>query len=145
MTIQYVLLDDRETPLPIGGEGYLKALVVIEKEMTEAQKRDLARQLIGAGAFYVCTWGIDCERMHDAVDNAGMEREQLEPRSLEEYPVVMTTWHSKESLDEALWFFKALAFHPDLALDRSLIVHVADQDGSDEFLAAFEATSLEKL
>jgi hypothetical protein len=55
---------------------------------------------IGQGMFWLSTWGPDCERVHDIVDEvdvgegAGTER-----------PVVMTTWHANDPLDEALFLF----------------------------------------
>ena len=47
-------------------------------------------------------WGPDCERVHDLFD---LERSPHEPRGR----VVMTTWHSKDSLAKALWFFEHCA------------------------------------
>jgi len=63
---------------------------------------EFSKRLLRAGCVYFCAWGPDCERMHDAFDGECFEIE----------PVVMTTWHSEESLDEALWFFVTVA-HPD--------------------------------
>lgn len=54
-----------------------------------------ARKLLQAGCVYFCAWGPDCERVHDIFDEM----------CFEVAPVIMTTWHSDESLDEALWFF----------------------------------------
>lgn len=62
---------------------------------------ELGEALIRRGLAYLVTWGPDCERVHDMVDMA--EREvvaELPPES-----VVMTTWHSDESLAEAFWYF----------------------------------------
>ncbi len=36
----------------------------------------------------------------------------------------MTTWHSKETLPEALWFAENCATHPNVDLTDTLIVHV---------------------
>ncbi|MDP9381764.1 MAG: hypothetical protein M3Q29_16790 [Chloroflexota bacterium] len=59
-----------------------------------------AERLLDSGLAYFCAWGPDCERVHDLVDEAIVLREVGEGRA---YPV-MTTWHSDESLDDALWF-----------------------------------------
>jgi hypothetical protein len=67
--------------------------------------RDVARRLLQHGIAYLCVWGSDCERVHDQFD---LERMPDEPRGR----VVMTTWHSEESLSEALWFFATCA-EPD--------------------------------
>ncbi len=58
--------------------------------------------LLKRGCVYFCAWGPDCERLHDVFDAAGVDVN----------PVVMTTWHSDESLEEALEFFISSS-HPD--------------------------------
>jgi hypothetical protein len=64
--------------------------------------REFSLGLLRAGCVYLCAWGADCERVHDVFDGECLEVE----------PVIMTTWHTDESLDEALWFFVSSAF-PD--------------------------------
>src|SRR6266567_7265339 len=64
---------------------------------------DFSRQLLRVGCIYFCAWGPDCERVHDVFDEACCEIE----------PVIMTTWHSEDSLDEALWYFVSSAFPDD--------------------------------
>ena len=59
-----------------------------------------ARHLLSAGCVYFCTWGPDCERVHDLVDDAIRERIPDETQDT----VILTTWHARETLDEALWF-----------------------------------------
>jgi hypothetical protein len=64
-----------------------------------------ANEALVRGMVYFCGWGEDCERMHDCVDQAAIEAEtegRLEG-------TVMTTWHSDESLQEAVGFFRDLA------------------------------------
>ena len=70
---------------------------------------DLSRKLLRAGCVYFCAWGTDCERVHDAFDFECLEVE----------PVIMTTWHSKESLDEALWFIIFNAYPDDGYFDTT--------------------------
>ncbi len=72
---------------------------------------ELACQLLEAGAVYVCTWGPDCERVHDIVD------EERDARNTAETAVVMTTWHSGESLADAIWFALHSAVPDDAYLD----------------------------
>lgn len=142
---QYVRWNGDGAIPAIANSGTLKVLIVIEKEMTGTQELDLARALIDAQAFFVCAWGLKCERMHDTVDDASLEREHLEQRLADEVPVVMTTWHSQDSLEAAFWFFRELATHPEVKLKRSLIVHVSDNDRSEEFVALHDAASAEDL
>ena len=58
----------------------------------------VAEWLLTAGAVYVCCWGPDCERVHDAVDAADIRHNP------DCDPVVMTTWHDGEPLAEAVYF-----------------------------------------
>ncbi len=67
---------------------------------------DLATWCIGHGLFAMSSWGTDCERVHDIFDEVDVELDLRtgDGRSLPS-PVVMTAWHSDESLGEALDFF----------------------------------------
>jgi hypothetical protein len=56
---------------------------------------EFVRKLLSAGCVYFCVWGSGCERLHDIIDEESFTPDQ----------VIMTSWHSDESLDEALSFF----------------------------------------
>jgi hypothetical protein len=60
-----------------------------------------AEKMLDEGAVTICTWGKDCEKMCDIFDEIIVDRE-IETK--QEIPLIMTTWHPKDSLDEALWF-----------------------------------------
>lgn len=76
--------------------------------LSDEELREFAHRLLGQGAVYVSAWGPGCERVHDAVDG---ERDDSKP-------VVMTTWHADDTLDEALWFALFASF-PDEAYVES--------------------------
>jgi hypothetical protein len=80
----------------------------------------LADTLLRGGAAYVCTWGLHCERVHDIFDEA------LVGISLEtgELSGVMTTWHTKDSLDEVLFFLLNCA-HVDDSYEPAIVANVA--------------------
>jgi hypothetical protein len=65
----------------------------------------LAEKLLNAGCVYFCCWGPDCERVHDIVDDVIVDK-GVTPIS---WGHVMTTWHSNDSLQEAVEFFLWLA------------------------------------
>ena len=65
----------------------------------DEEVRGVAKLLLQRGLAYLCAWGPGCERVHDLFD---LERLPKEPQGR----VVMTTWHSKDSLPKALWFFE---------------------------------------
>jgi len=57
-----------------------------------------------AGMVYFSAWGRGCERFHDVVDEC-LAEPGLNVVGTTANDVVMTTWHDKDSLDEALNFF----------------------------------------
>jgi hypothetical protein len=65
-----------------------------------------AKKLLSQGLACLCAWGPDCERVHDLFDVAAREINS----ELSDDDVIMTSWHSGESLEEALWFFVHAAF-----------------------------------
>jgi hypothetical protein len=68
----------------------------------------IARQLLEAGAVYVCVWGPGCERVHDIIDEESVGPNPAEATD----SVVLTTWHDDESLADTLHFVLATTF-PD--------------------------------
>lgn len=60
-----------------------------------------AEKTLEAGAAYVCTWGADCERWHDIIDEAIIGAHP--PESVIEG--VITMLHEQESLTDALVYF----------------------------------------
>ena len=93
------LLQDVPSVLHSISANFCFFLALDATSIGDEQIRRTAKLLIEKGIAYFCVWGPDCERVHDLFD---LERLPKEPRDR----VVMTTWHSKDSLSEALWFFE---------------------------------------
>ena len=93
-----------------------------------------ARQVVGAGAAYVCCWGTECESVHDAFD------------TVDSYPnigapdgqVIITAWHSDEPLYEAIWFFLCCTL-PDEYAQESLTSAVAISVGNSDYSSQFRS------
>ena len=93
---------------------------------------DFALAALNQGMVYFCSWGPDCERFHDIVDEVLVEddigeRKFAGPNASD---VIMTTWHAKDSLEDAIDFFATSAaptegFAPDS--DFRLVICVANQ------------------
>jgi hypothetical protein len=93
---------------------------------------DFALAALNQGMVYFCSWGPDCERFHDIVDEVVVEddigaQKFAGPNSRD---TVMTTWHAKDSLEDAIDFFATCAvptdgFAPDS--DFRLVICVANQ------------------
>jgi hypothetical protein len=58
-------------------------------------------RLIDLGCAYFCTWGPDCERVHDIMDEQAIG----ENPPATDIGCLMTTWHAKESLAKAVNYF----------------------------------------
>lgn len=71
----------------------------------------LAHRLIHAGCAYICCWGAACSLVHDIFDLVSIERGS-------DAPLIMSTWHESESLDDALWFALFTAFPDDALSER---------------------------
>lgn len=73
---------------------------------TNEEMASLFQPVADRGLAYFCAWGNRCEDVHDAVDRCVIPREsQGGPLNY----VTMTTWHDKESLEDAAWFFNEVA------------------------------------
>jgi hypothetical protein len=107
--------------------------------VTPEWRARIAKWLVTSGFLYVVAWGAECERWHDAVDWANLER--FDFGDVPNCGFVMTTWHSDETLAEAMWFAGQCAFHPDIELADTLILHVATEPRESEMLEAYSASN----
>jgi hypothetical protein len=89
--------------LPLPSRHFIAFLAADAPEVDARVLAEFCRRLLQAGCVYFCAWGADCERVHDVFDGECLDVD----------PVTMTTWHSEDSLDEALWFFLRTAFPDD--------------------------------
>ncbi len=94
----------------------------------------LARRLMDAGGVYFCTWGPDCERVHDVIDEVWVGN-GIDPQFDE---TLMTTWHSDEPLADAVWFALFAAFPIDTYFKECRSV-VAVCIGHPQFAAEIRA------
>ena len=94
---------------------YLTALIVCDSDqLSVGEISDLAKALLEKGAVYLCFWGKGCKRFHDIVDEIEAEADTFGKSCPARHNgTLMTTWHEKESLDEALWFLLSCAWPLD--------------------------------
>jgi hypothetical protein len=88
---------------------FVALLVADTTRVTDATLSSFARALVAAGCSYFCAWGPGCERVHDLFD----QECSFTPA------VIMTTWHAKEPLDDALWFFLRTSWPDDAYFDST--------------------------
>jgi len=94
---------------------------------------DFAVAALNMGMVYFCSWGQDCERFHDIVDEVLIADDLAEQKFSRPSndDVVMTTWHADDTLEEALDFLATSAaptdgFAPDS--DFRLVICVGNSD-----------------
>jgi hypothetical protein len=105
----------------LSGKHFVAFLAVDASAVESNIIGKLAENLLQSGCVYFCAWGPDCERIHDIFDEMCLFTE----------PVIMTTWHEKDSLDEALWFFLTTTWPDDAYFENcksSLAIVVGNSD-----------------
>ena len=128
-------LDEVPDDLKLGSRYFSCLLALDARSSTDDEVLNLARRLLLRGAVFVCTWGPDCERVHDLVDQVDAE---LHPDATED-SVVLTTGHSAEPLSEALWFLlNAVSPAEDFLEDcrAALVITMGDSTWSSEVRGA---------
>ncbi|MEM7232624.1 MAG: hypothetical protein AAF517_10640 [Planctomycetota bacterium] len=84
--------------LPLTANAFVCLLAWDATERTHEEVYKVAECVLHAGARFICTWGTDCERVHDLIDDAviGQEGGDIDP--------IWTTWHDDETLEETIDF-----------------------------------------
>lgn len=119
------------------GPKPFRAVIVVEADVAMAWRLLVCDRLVEAGCLYAMAWGHDCEIWHDCVDECNLDL--FDFGDIPDDRFVMTTWHAGESLRAAFEFCHLSAEHPTVPLDRTIILHVAEQPNEAKMLAAFHA------
>ena len=102
--------------------------------LDQAILRSLGSRILRQGLAYLSTWGPDCERVHDAFDEAIVcQRSSSDGQD----GVILTTWHPAEPLENALAFFLDTA-EPAPAFRYSCTSWVAASIGSTTWDSAIK-------
>jgi hypothetical protein len=102
-------ISDVPDELNLGSKYFGVLLALDARGVDSAAIRGLARSLAASGMRYFCSWGGDCERVHDLFDSVVVEYDVHETDG----SVIMTTWLDDESLDEAIWESLYVSFPAD--------------------------------
>jgi hypothetical protein len=133
---EYLHLIPESTPPPLDGRP-LRAVLIADQSASDSWREQIADWLVAGNCLYFIAWGVACEAWHDEVDWAVLEANGY--RDIPDDRFVMTTWHDKDPLSEALWFAGNCAEHPDVDLEKTVILHLAYDDQRDRILHAFQA------
>ena len=116
------------------GKHFVTLLIADFSTVTQDDMVALSRRLISAGSRYFCAWGRDCQMAHLAFDLACCEFE------IDSEHVILTTDHSKESIEDAIWFTLVCAYPVD-PYDKdwqaTIAICVKDQSASHTVRKAF--------
>ena len=124
--------DDWPHELELPSKHFCLLLAGDAQGVSEESIGSVAEQALTGGCVYLCAWGPDCERVHDWFDVKFEQRNIAD--ATPNAPVVITTWHEKETLDSALTFLTRDAVPDDAfaATCRSSLVVVV---GNSEWAA----------
>lgn len=134
MEPEYLHLRPGQAPPELASRPF-RAIIIADEAVSEAWRSRIAAWLVEGGCLYVVAWGIDCEAWHDSADWAGLNAFNF--GDIPDDCLVMTTWHAQEPLSEALWFARNCAFHPDVELNETIIIHAAEQERHSTILQAY--------
>jgi hypothetical protein len=102
-----------------------KTVLLAEAAAGEDWQAACSAWLVASGCRYCMAWGIDCKGWEDAVEFASLDAAHF--AKVDDAQFVVTTAHQDESMDDVFWFAKNGARHPALALDHTLLLHIAPQ------------------
>jgi hypothetical protein len=134
MEPRYLHLQPEQAPPVLAGSPF-RAVIVADEAVSEAWQNRIAQWIVKSGCLYVVAWGLDCETWHDSVDSAVLEVFNYGEIPNDQF--VMTTWHNNEPLSEALWFAEQCAFHPDVELTETVILHIAVEARASQMLQSY--------
>ena len=125
-----------ESKLPdISKLNPFRAVVVIDESVSPEWQKNVSSWLVKSGCLYMMAWGKDCSSWDDSVDLANLEA--FDYKDIPEDKFVMTTWHEDEPLKEVFWFSKNNAFHPEVELPNTLLLHIAQKNREQEMLSEY--------
>jgi hypothetical protein len=93
-------LADLRGPVELPSPHFIALVACDASRCSVDEMSEAGAWLLSQGAVVIATWGPDCGKFHDVIDETGLE---VHPEETDE-TVVLTTWHESESLAEALWF-----------------------------------------
>lgn len=94
-------LEELPTLITPSGPHFVLFIAMDATDMRNDSIYAVAERLLDRWAIYVCAWGPECKRVEDVFDEAIVQHNPDE----KDRNVVITTAHSQESIEEAVWFF----------------------------------------
>jgi len=128
--------EDFPEQLALGSPRFACLIAWDAKSADATSVNQLAGKLLRAGAVYVCTWGPDCHRVHNAIAQYQMDPPPTQPAGR----IALTTAQPGEPIGEAIWHVLYCSM-PDDAFAQdcgsTLGITIGSQAWAAEMRAAF--------
>ncbi len=132
---EYFSLHCGDQPPNLGFDKPFKCLVLIREDVTDTWRGKVSRWLVESGCLWMMAWGRDCSLWDDSVDCANIE---MFPGDIPDDKFVITTWHSDETLEDVVWFATFSASHPDVLLEKLVVLDIGSDARKEEIAALIE-------
>ena len=73
---------------------------------------------------------LNLKILHQNPPSADPMGEEFDYAEIPDDRLVMTTWHSEETIAEVFWFCKNCAFHPTVDISNDMILHLSPEPSS---------------
>ena len=136
--IRYVRISEGQLLPPLNDLRPFRTVVVLNSSYSEDWQFEVSDWLVAEGCMYMMAWGPDSTKWDDSVDYAVRKANPGDETPDDKF--VMTTWHPEETLEDVFWYcqFCAGVSYNDVALDRTVILDISNEDREAELLALFE-------
>lgn len=105
---------------PCAGEEFALWLAIGSEGVASDEQSELSEAFVRQGCRYAVCWGYDCSSWDDSIDMVSvMDEVNGRPG-----PLVMTTWHEHESLNDVASFFAHCAAQSDWAPTRYVALQI---------------------
>jgi hypothetical protein len=96
-------------------------------------------KLLDYGMVWLCTWGKNCELIHDITDEIYSNLDNSIKYIKDEHSddTIMTTWHNDEKLENVLWFSLNLTIPTDGFIENTkniIIIVINNKNHYDKIL-----------
>lgn len=118
--IQYSTKENWTNELP--NDNWL--CIIVSNETERKYLDELNEKIILRNVCYVCTFGKQCEEVHDILDeNIGIREVEIENNYLPNH-LIVTTWH--HDFEEGFWFAFNAAFNEEKEIDEVIIIDMTN-------------------
>lgn len=130
---------------PAPGDRFALLLINGDQAHSVHELSALADDLIDRGCVWFSSWGPGCELAHDVFDESVVGRGiHDEGFDADRMPEIETTWHTKDSLEDVIWFFLECVrpFPPHESIESTVVLVCGDLALCESALVAIAKTAL---